>query len=373
MMGDNFSLLLRRVLFMIRKELLATLKDPKSRAILVFPALVQTFLFGYVATYNLDEAPYAVLDQSRSYYSAELLAKMDGSGIFKRVRTLDSSSQISDCIDSGDAVLILNINPEFAKQISAGQAAPVQIITDGRNTMTGGLASAYAASIIAEYNKQLQNGQSLIDVKTITWYNPNQITRWSFLAAIMPMMSFSQVMMLAGLSVAREREAGTFDQLLVTPLGPMEILIGKAVPPILIGLVQSSIVLSIAVFWFKVRFVGSLFTLYLTLLIFLVSCVGIGLSISAVSDSMQQVMVYCFVVMLPVMLLSGMATPVRNMPEVLQWFTYINPLRFAIDAVRRIYIEGATLLTIAPNYIPMLAVACITLPTAGWMFRNKLS
>lgn len=371
-MATQFSIQLRRVLFMIRKELLTTLKDPKSRLLLLVPALVQSLLFGYVANYNLDEAPYAVLDQSHSKYSAELLAKMDGSGIFKRIRTLDSTKQIADAIDSGDVVMVVSIGPEFARQISSGQAAPVQVITDGRNTMTSGLASSYAASVIANYNSELQNGQRLINVKTITWYNPNQITRWSFLASLLPMMSLSQVIMLAGLSVAREREAGTFDQLLVTPLGPRDILIGKAVPPILIGLAQCTIILCIAVFWFKVKFVGSLFTLYLTIFIFLVSCVGLGLSISAISDSMQQVMVYSFVVLLPIMLLSGMATPVRNMPEALQWFTYINPLRFAIDAVRRIYLEGATLATIAPNFIPMLAVASVTLPTAGWLFRNKL-
>lgn len=371
-MKEIFSVTLRRILFMVRKEMLATLKDPKSRAILVLPAIVQSLLFGYVATYNLDEAPYAVLDQSHSKYSAELLAKMDGSGIFKRIRTLDSTSQIADCIDSGDAVMVITIGSEFAKQINSGQTAPVQIITDGRNTMTSGLASGYAASVIASYNSELQNGKQLINVKTVTWYNPNKITRWSFLASLLPMMSLSQVMLLSGLSVAREREDGTFDQLLVTPLGPTDILIGKAVPPILIGMLQSIIILFVAVFWFKVKFMGSLATLFLTIFIFLISCVGIGLSISAVSGSMQQVMVYSFVVMLPIMQLSGMATPVRNMPEALQWFTYINPLRFAIDAVRRIYLEGATLATIAPNFIPMLAVASVTLPTAGWMFRHKL-
>ncbi len=372
-MLSDFRAALHRILFMIRKELLTTLKDPKSKIVLLVPALIHTMLYGYVATYNLDEAPYAVLDQSRSRYSAELLAKMDGSGIFKRVRTLDSSAQIAECIDSGDAMLIIHINPEFARQISSGQAAPVQIITDGRNTMTSGLASGYASSVIASYNKELQGGQSLIEIKTITWYNPNQITRWSFLASLIPTICLSQIIMLAGLSVAREREAGTFDQLLVTPLSPTDILIGKAVPPILIGMVQCSIILAISVFWFKVKVVGSLLTLYLSVLIFLISSVGIGLSISAISNSMQQVMVYALIVMMPLLMLSGMATPVRNMPEVMQWFTTVNPVRFAIEAVRRIYLEGAGLATIAPNYIPMLAVACVTLPIAGWLFRHKLS
>lgn len=373
MMNADFRLFLRRILFMIRKELLTTIKDPKSRFILLAPALVQSILFGYVASYNLDKVPYAVLDQSRSSYSAKLLAKLDGSGIFKRVRTLDNSNQIAASIDAGDAVLILSIGPEFAAQIVAGQTAPLQVITDGRNTMTSGLASAYISTIVAAYNQQLQGGHALINVKTITWYNPNQITRWGFLASLVALISFAQVIFLAGLSVARERENGTFDQLLVTPLTPLQILIGKAIPPILIGLIQSTIVLAVSVFWFHVHVAGSLFTLYLTLFIFLLSCVGLGLSISAISQNMQQVIVYSFVVLMPLILLSGLATPVNNMPEALQWFTYIDPLRFAIDCVRRIYLEGASFVTIAPQFIPMLAVASITLPMAGWLFRNKLS
>ena len=152
----------------------------------------------------------------------------------------------------------------------------------------------------------------------------------------------------------------------------MEILIGKAVPPLLIGMVQSFIVLTIAVVWFKVALVGSLFTLALVMAVFLLSCVGIGLSISAVAKNMQQVIVYNFVVLLPIMLLSGMATPVRNMPTVLQYFTYINPMRFAIDGVRRVYIEGASLSMIASDFIPMLIVAAVTMPLAAWMFRHKL-
>lgn len=370
---DELRLMLRRIFSVIRKELLATLKDPKSRTIVVVPVIFQTLLFGYVATYDLDEVPYAVLDQSRSKYSAELLAKLDGSGIFRRVKTLDNASQVAACIDTGEAMLVLTIPNDFADKLAAGQASPVQVITDGRSTMTSSLSSSYVAGIVGAYNTQITRRKPLIQVDTIAWYNPNLISRWGFLASLLPMMSLSQVIMLSGLSVAREREQGTFDQLLVTPLTPREILIGKLAPPLMIGLTQVTIILMIAMFWFKVKMMGSFFTLYLTLLVFLLSCVGIGLSISAISDSMQQVIVYCFVFLLPIMLLSGMATPVRNMPEVLQYFTYINPLRFAIDSVRRIYLEGAGLSAIAMNFVPMILVAMVTLPTAAWLFRNKLS
>ena len=193
-----------------------------------------------------------------------------------------------------------------------------------------------------------------------------------FLPSLIPMLALTQVLILAGLSVARERENGTFDQLLVTPLTPLEILIGKAVPPILIGLVQASLMLCLVLFWFKIHLVGSLAVLYLTISIFLVSCVGLGLSISAVAKNMQQVMVYCFLFLLPMILLSGLATPIRNMPPVLQYITYINPMRFAIDAVRRVYIEGASLAAVSPDLLPMVVITLVTMPFAAWMFRNKL-
>lgn len=358
---------------MIRKEFIAILKDKKSRFILIGPVIIQTLLFGYVATYNLDEVSYAVLDGSRSRYSADFLAKLDGSGIFKRAATLENTEQTAEWIDSGKVSAVIVIQNDFANRLARGETAPLQVITDGRNTMTSGLASSYISQAAAAYNRELAGGKELIKIETRTWYNPNQISRWGFLAALLPMVSLTQVMMLAGLSVAREREQGTFDQLLVTPLLPMEILIGKAVPPIVTGLFQSMIILGISVFWFGVALQGSLSVIIITMILFLFSVVGIGLSLSAVAKNMQQVMVYNFFLLLPMMLLSGMATPVKNMPEILQYVTYINPMRFAISAVRRIYLEGAGFSAVAPDYIPLILVAAVTMPLAAWMFKHKLS
>ncbi len=363
----------RKINFIIEKELLATLKDTRTRVIVLLPIIMQTFLFGYVANFNLDYVTYAVVDQSHSPASTELLARIDGTGIFHRVRTLTSTSQISDSIDSGDALLVLCIDQNFADNLEAGETATVQIILDGRNSTTAGIASGYISTIISSYNAERQQSAQPLEVRSISWYNPNLITSWMFIPSLLPMLSLTQVIMLAGMSVAREREQGTFDQLLVSPLSPKDILIGKAIPPILIGLGQVTCVLMIAFFWFKIPFAGSLGTLYLTLFIFLASCVGIGLSVSAISSSMQQVMVYCFVLLMPMMLLSGYSTPVRNMPEVLQYATYANPLRFAIEAVRRIYLEGCGIADIAINFVPMFIVAAVTMPTAAWLFRHKLS
>lgn len=363
----------RKIKFIIVKEFIATIKDPLTRTVLFVPIIVESILFGYAATFNLNTVPYAVLDQSHSSYATELIAKLDGTGIFERTRTLNSTAQIADAIDSGDAMLVITIPQNFADTLAQGKTADVQLIMDGRNSTTASVAYGYVSDIVTAYNTMLHDGRQPLEVQSISWFNPNLITRWMFIPAMLSLLSLLQVIMLAGLSVAREREQGTFDQLLVTPVSPLEILIGKAVPPILIGLIQITFVLAVSLLWFQIPLAGSVLALYITLTIFLISCVGIGLSISAISDNMQQVMVYCFVLLMPMALLSGFATPVRNMPEVLQYATYANPLRFAIDACRRIYLEGCSLAQVSYDFLPMIVVAAITLPLAAWLFRNKLS
>jgi ABC-2 type transport system permease protein len=186
-------------------------------------------------------------------------------------------------------------------------------------------------------------------------------------------LSMLQTLLLSALSVAREREQGSFDQLLVTPMSPLEIMAGKALAPVLIGLAQSTIILLVTALWFKVPLAGSLLTLYAGLGLFTLASVGIGLSISAVSLNMQQAMLYTFVLIMPMMLLSGLTTPVRNMPPLLQTLTLANPLRFAIDLVQRVYLEGVGLRVVALDLLPMLLIAAVTLPLAAWLFRHRLA
>ncbi|MBN8974128.1 MAG: ABC transporter permease [Rhizobiales bacterium] len=363
---------LAKTLALIRKELLALLGDPSSRTLLFAPALMQSLLFGYGATYDLTNAPYAVLDQSRGATSIELLARLDGTGVFKRAATLTSSDQIAELIDSGKALLVISIPTDFETRLASGQQAPLQVILDGRNSSTAGLAAAYVGSIVAAYNQSLGNAAPLTIVRR-AWFNPNLESRWNLMPALIASLSMLQTLMLAALSVAREREQGTFDQLLVTPLTPLQILIGKAVPSILVGLIQSTIIFLIILFWFQIPMSGSVWLLYLGLLMFTVASVGIGLSISAVSLTMQQAMLYTFMLVMPLMLLSGLLTPVGNMPKVLQIATYVNPLRFGIDLVRRVYLEGAGFGDVAFNFVPLLGVAVITLPLAAWLFRHRLA
>lgn len=360
---------LARLRFVCQKEMLATLNDKRVRFILVMPAIIQGLLFGYAANYNLEKVPYVVVDQSNSLESRDLISHIDHNGAFVRVATLANTQGLAGQITSETAILSVVIPQDFADKLSRRETAPVEVIADGRNTSVAGQAMSYVSQIVASWNAG-RVGSPRVNVVSRTWFNPNQITRWTFLPALIGLISFVQVIMLAGLSIAKEREQGTFDQLLVTPLSSTEILIGKALPPMLIGLVQSMLLFCICYFWFDIPFRGSLGTLILTVIIFMLSSTGIGLSISSVSKNMQQVLVYVFVTMMPLVLLSGLATPTANMPYVLQVVTYADPMRFSVSAIRRIYLEGAGIADIAMNYIPMLAVAAVTMPLAGWLFRH---
>ena len=370
---NAFMTFLLKLKNICKKELLVTLKDPATKYILFIPVILQTILFGYAATYNLERVPYACIDNSKSKTSIELLSKVDGTGVFKRVETLRNANEIAQSIDSDKAILIINIDSDFEKKLNIGNSASIQVIVDGRNTTTAAIALGYINDIVEEFNITRNGSKQLINIETRAWFNPNLVTRWSFLPGMIASLTLSQILILAGLSVAKEREQGTFDQLLVTPLSSVEILIGKAVAPLLIGLLQVTSIILICVFWFKIPISGSILTLYSAVLIFVISCIGIGLSISAISSSMQQVMVYSLALMMPMTLLSGLSTPIRNMPKILQIATYANPMRFGVEAIRRIYLEGCSLSQVAYNFIPMLLVAAVTMPLAVWLFRNKLS
>ena len=361
-----------QIAFLCRKEIFALLKDPANRLILLGPAFIQSMLFGYAATFDLQNVPYALLDQSRGAAAREFVTRLDGTGVFEREATLTSENQIARVIDSRQVLVAITIPADFDERLARGADAQIQVILDGRNSSTAASAAGYLAAVAERYNRSVGSAPPITVVRR-AWFNPNLESRWQIMPAMIATLSMIQTLLLAALSVAREREQGTFDQLLVTPLTPMQILVGKALPSIGVGLVQSTIVLLIVRFWFGVPMSGSLWLLYLGLLGFTGAAVGIGMSLSAMARNMQQAMLYSFLIILPLTLLSGLLTPVRNMPEVLQLVTYLNPLRFAIDLVRRVYLEGAGLADVATDFIPMLAVGCVTLPLAAWLFRHRLA
>jgi|SRR5690242_14748741 ABC-2 type transport system permease protein len=366
-----------RIWALVKKELLAVLKDKRSRYSLFLPPILQCLIFGYAASYDLNDVPYAVLDEDHSIASNNLLFHLDGSRVFRRVASLNRESDIATVVNDRDALIVVHIPQDFARKLASGQPTAVQIIADGRNSNTAGIAISYVGAIVEAFNTawRKDHAQPIQSVQMVwrAWYNPNLETRWNMIPSLIGTITLMQTMMLAAMSVAREREEGTFDQLLVTPFRPMEIMVGKAVPAMIVGLVQATNILLVAMLWFQIPFQGSLLTLYAGLLLFLLAAVGIGIFVSSFSASMQQAMLYAFVLIMPFALLSGLTTPISNMPLVLQYFTLINPLRYAITIAQRVYLEGVGLVVLWPYLWPMALIATFTLGIATWMFRNKVA
>ena len=335
---------LMMILSLLKKEILAVLKDRTTRGILIVPPILQAFLFGYVATFDLKSVNYVYLDASHSSASVELGRKIDGSGFFKRINVA-SMDEARDLLNDGEVLMLVQVQTDFAKRLAHADKASVLVITDGRNSTTAATALAYVSGIIADFNRDYLGQQNLV-VDYRAWYNDGLQTRWNIVPALVATLSMIQTIMLAALSVAREREKGTFEQLLVTPLSMTQLLIGKAIPPIVIGLAQATVILLVALFWYEIPFRGSIIELYVGLLAFVAACVGLGLTVSAISNSMQQAMLYAFVMIVPLALLSGLMTPIANMPELWQDLTCLNPLRYAISICRRIYLEGESLLAL---------------------------
>jgi ABC-2 type transport system permease protein len=366
-----------RILALMRKELLAILKDPRGRFSILVPPMLQTLIFGYAATFDLNNVPYAVLDQDRSAASRDLLARLDGSGVFRRVANLDRAADVKASINERRALLVIQIGQDFERRLLSSLPADVQVIADGRNSNTAGIALGYVSAVVEAFNTDWRAAHDQVSlplrVTTRAWYNPNLETRWHMIPGMIGTLTLLQTLLLTAMSVAREREQGTFDQLLVTPFRPAEIMAGKALPSMLIGTVQATTILLVAQLWFRIPFAGSFVTLYVGLSLFLLAAVGIGLVVSSVVASMQQAMLFTFVLVMPFVLLSGLITPLSSMPKALQYMTLINPLRYAIDIVHRVYLEGAGLDRLMPDLWPLAVIALVTLSAASWMFRHRLT
>jgi ABC-2 type transport system permease protein len=367
---------LRRIIALAIKELLAILRDKKSRFVLIAPPIAQLIVFGYAATFDLNHIPVAVYNEDRSAPARELLAKITGSPHFELIESISHEGRIAPLIDTKAVLMVLHIGPRFSADLKRGRRAQLQVIIDGRNSNTALLSLGYLRAIVTEFNRDwshqqgLQPSPALLQIRP--WYNENLLSRWFIVPGIVGLLTLVVATIVTGLSVAREREAGTFDQLLVTPIGPVEILIGKSFPGILIGLLEGTLVLLIAVNWFDVPLRGSLGALYLGLFLFLMSAVGIGLMISSLAVTQQQGILGAFLFLVPAVILSGFATPIANMPEFVQQLTYINPMRYFLIILRGVFLEGDSYRLLLPQYWPMALIAVATLAVAGWLFRHRI-
>ncbi len=368
---------LQRILALAVKELLAVLRDKKSRFVLIGPPIAQLIIFGYAATFDLNDIPLAVYNEDRSVPSRELVARITGSPHFQLVATIDHDGQIAPLIDNRKALMVLHLGPRFSENLKRGKPAPAQVIIDGRNSNTALLTLGYLRTIFTDFNiawaREHGTPPPPAILKIRPWYNENLLSRWFIVPGIVGLLTLVVTTIVTGLSVAREREAGTFDQLLVTPLRPVEILIGKSVPGILIGLIEGTFILLMAIYWFEVPLRGSLGALYLGMFLFLLSAVGIGLMISSLAVTQQQGILGAFLFLVPAVILSGFATPISNMPEFVQQLTLINPMRYFLIILRGVFLEGDSYALLFNQYWPMLIIAIVTLAMAGWLFRHRMN
>ncbi len=366
----------QRIFALVRKEFLALLKDPKSRMVLIVPPMIQLLVFGYAATFDLKEIPYALYNEDRGAASRDLAAAFEGAPAFRRVAVLHAEEEIAPLVDARDVLVVIHIGPRFSTELLSGDSAPLQVIVDGRNSNTAMVALNYVRSIVDGFNLDwiaAHDAQSPpAQLETRAWFNPNLESRWFFIPGLVGMLTLVVTMLVTALTVAREREQGTFDQLLVTPLRPGEILLGKALPGFIIGIVQGTLILLIATLWFKVPLLGSLPALYTGLALFLLSAVGAGLLISSLAVTQQQGLLGAFLFMVPAVILSGFATPIANMPLIVQDITLIDPLRYFLVILRKVFLEGAGFDVLTGQLWPMAVIGVVALSLASWLFRHRM-
>ncbi len=364
-----------RVLALIVKELLALLKDPKSRMVLIGPPLMQLIVFGYAATFDLNQVPFVVYNADTSAASRDLIAHFTGTPTFRLVARVDSLAQIPALIEGRKAVMALAIDARFTRDLLTGQPAPVEVIVDGRNSNTALIALGYANEILSDYAASWASQHGARTPSALVMrarYNPNLESRWFIIPGIIALLAQVVTLLVVALTVAREREAGTFDQLLVTPLRPVDILLGKGIPGLIIGLAEATVILLAAVFWFGVPLRGAVGVFYLGAVVFIIAVIGIGLLISALSATQQQALLGAFLFMVPSIILSGFATPIANMPQAVQWLTLINPLRYFLVVVRSVFLQAASLASLSTEIAAMAAIGCVSLVAATVMFRRRV-
>ena len=364
---------LRRVFALIKKEFITIWNDPKSRAIIVAMPIMQLLIFSNAATMEVRNIDAVVLDRSQSVESRELLSRFENSPRFRTFYYVDNEQDFQKKLDTQKVQIGINIQNDFSRNIKSGKGIAVQVIADGRQTNAAAIASAYASQIIAGYNTELTDNSGVgIDATVRNWFNPNLEYKWYILTVIVAMLALVTTLILTSLSVARERELGTFDQLIVSPLSSFEILLGKSIPPLIIAMTLTMIMVGIIVVFFHIPFVGNILLFLVSILISLLAIVGVGLFISSICNTQQQAILSVMTFMMPAVLLSGFISPIEDMPVFLQYLTYLNPVRFFMVLSRGLFLKGMGIEEVIANVIPLLLIASITLTLASRTFKRKL-
>ena len=377
---------------MIRKEFLQTARDPRMRAMLFMPPLIQLLIFGFAVNLDVENARIAWMDQDHSPQSRELLSYFQGSGRFTIAATPASEPEMQRFLDRGQVDGVIRVLPGFAHDLERGRTTSVQILLDGTNSNTASIVSAYAGQSIQRYASEVMSdrqrakmvaatvaaGEPIhpavprVETRTRVWFNPDLKSRNYFVPGVVVNIIMLVTLSMTAMAIVREKEIGTMEQLMVTPLRPVELILGKTLPFVVIGFWDMILVVGAALLIFRVPFAGNFGLLCLAALCFILTTLGAGLFISTVSKTQQQANMSTFLFFQPFMMLSGFTFPIRNMPETVQWFTYLNPMRYFMEIVRGIFLKGSGIDTLWPNLAALAVLGVTVLWLAVQRFHKHL-
>ncbi len=364
---------LERVFEIVRKEFLQVLRDPRLVRVIFVAPLIQLMMFGYAVSTDVRNVATFVVDHDHSQASRELVDAFTASGYFRVAGASARTADVVTWLDRGDAMAGLVIPVGFAADLAVGRAR-VQLLLDGSDSNTATIARGYAEVIVQNYGAARAGGTKLaLELRERAWFNPDLSSRDYNVPAVIGAIILLVALLLTSLAVVREREIGTLEQLMVTPLSAGELIMGKTLPFALISLLDLALVFALALLWFKVPFVGSLGVLLLASVLYLLGTLGTGLLISTVSKTQQEAFMTSFLVYMPLLLLSGFMFPVASMPEPFQWLTLVNPLRHYLEIVRGVFLKGAGLQALWPQFAYLLAMGVGLLWFASTRFRKTAS
>lgn len=365
---------MRRVLAMIVKELLAVLRDPRARIVLVVPPILQLFVFTYATTLDVKNVDIGLYNMSSGAQSAELIQRIAGSPNFRHIRMYSSIQAMREAVDDQKVIAAVVLEPDFDRKVTAHQPATVGVVLDGRRSNAAQIVSGYLGAIVGGFGADLMpmKGPAPVGSVVSNWFNPSLDYMWFTLPSLIAIIVSVAGLAVTSQSVARERELGTFDQLMVSPLRVHEILIGKMVAPFLIGMFNGTVFFILAQLVFRVPFTGSAILFFMSLSIYLIALIGLGMLVSSASKTMQQAFLGVFLVMTPLIMLSGYAAPIDNMPGWLQTITYADPARYFIAISQGLFLKGMTAGDVFHQLWPLAIIACVTLAASAWLFRARM-
>lgn len=363
-----------RIIALIVKELTILVRDPKSRSLLVGPPIIQLLVFTFAATLEVSNVSLAVLNQDSGRHGHELVQRIAGSSTFSTLTFVDNALELGRLVDEQLVLGAVHIPQDFSRDIEAENQAGLQIILDGRRSNAAQIVNGYITELVLKYGDELATGKRPRNTKVEVrnWFNDNLLYVWFTVPSLVGILAMILAMVVTALSVARERELGTFDQLLVSPLNTVEILAGKTIPAVIIGTIEGLLIWAIGVLTFEIPFKGSIVLLFFTLLLFIISIVGVGLFISSIAKTQQQAILGAFIFLVPAVTLSGYASPIENMPNWLQAATWVNPLKHVLISLKGLFLKDMPFVDIWANTWPLLIIGSVTLVLSGWFFSRRL-